>query len=69
MLKAGKNIGLKLLEESLTPQQASRADELFIAVTTEDIVPVVRFDDKIIGDGKPGKYTKLLIREFRQLTV
>ena len=69
VLKAGKNIGLKLLEESLTPQQASRADELFIAVTTEDIVPVVRFDDKIIGDGKPGKYTKLLIREFRQFTV
>ncbi|MFQ6035531.1 MAG: aminotransferase class IV, partial [Sedimentisphaerales bacterium] len=59
-IKAGKNIGLEVLEESLTPQKASRADELFIAVTTEDIVPVVRFDDKIIGDGKPGKYTKLL---------
>jgi branched-subunit amino acid aminotransferase/4-amino-4-deoxychorismate lyase len=53
----------------LTPQEASRADELFIAVTTKDIVPVVRFDGKLIGDGKPGKYTKLLTQEFRSFTV
>jgi len=69
VIKAGKNIGLEVLEKSLTPQQAGSADELFIAVTTEDIVPVVRFDGKIIGDGKPGKYTKLLIQEFRSFTV
>jgi len=69
VIKAGKNIGLEVLEKSLTHQQAASADELFIAVTTEDIVPVVRFDDRIIGNGKPGKYTKLLIQEFRQFTI
>jgi branched-chain amino acid aminotransferase len=67
--EAGKNIGLEIVEESLTPQQAEGADELFIASTTNDIVPVVRLDDKIIGDGKPGKYTKLLIQEFRSFTT
>jgi len=30
---------------------------------------VVRFDDKIIGDGKPGKYSKMLIQEFRRFTI
>ncbi|NIR62428.1 MAG: amino acid aminotransferase [candidate division Zixibacteria bacterium] len=68
-IKAGKNIGLKIIEKSLTPQQACDSDELFIAVTTKDIVPVIRFDGKTIGDGKPGKYTKLLIEEFRSFTV
>jgi len=68
-IKAGKNVGLELIEKSLTPQQATDADELFIAVTTKDIVPVVRFDGKLISDGKPGKYTKSLIREFRSFTV
>jgi D-alanine transaminase len=67
--EAGKNIGLEIVEESLTPQQAWGADELFIASTTNDIVPVVRLDDKMIGDGKPGKYTKLLIQEFRSFTI
>jgi D-alanine transaminase len=68
VIRAGKTIGLLIVEDSLTPQQASHADELLIAVTTEDIVPVVRFDGTIIGDGKPGPYTESLIQEFRKFT-
>ena len=68
-IEAAKNIGLELIEKSLTPQQAGCADELFIAVTTKGIVGVVRFDGKVIGEGKPGKYTKLLGKEFRSFTL
>lgn len=68
-IEAAQNIELKVIEKSLTPQQASDSDELFIAVTTKDIVPVVKFDGTVIGDGKPGKYTKLLIEEFRSFTT
>ncbi len=68
-LKAAENIGLNIIEKSVTPQQAASADELFIAVTTKDIVPVVRFDGKSIGDGKPGRYTKLIIEQFRSFTT
>ncbi|MCX5638490.1 MAG: aminotransferase class IV [Planctomycetota bacterium] len=68
VIKAAENIGLEAVEKSLTHQQASCSDELFIAVTTKDIVPVVKFDGKSVGDGTPGKYTKLLIQEFRKFT-
>ncbi|MHC4370228.1 MAG: aminotransferase class IV [Planctomycetota bacterium] len=68
-LKAATNIGLDVVEESLTPQQAAGADELIIASTTQDIVPVVKFDDKPIVDGKPGKYAELLNRQFRTFTT
>jgi len=68
VIKAAKSIGLQIVEESLTPQQAAAADELFIASTTQDIVPVVRFDNQAIGDEKPGKYVKKLLREFRTFT-
>ncbi len=68
VIKAAKNIGLEVSEKSLTPHQASQADELFIAVTTKDIIPVVKFDGKTIGDGKPGKYTKQLMQEFHKFT-
>jgi len=68
-IEASKNIGLEIVEKPLTPQQAHAADELFIAVTTMDIVPVVEFDGKLIRDGKPGKYTKLLTQEFRSFTL
>ncbi len=69
VIKAAENIGLQLIEKSLTPRQAATANELFIAVTTQDIIPVVRFDDNTIADARPGKYTKLLIREFRKFTT
>ena len=66
--KAAKNTGLAIEERCLTPQQAATADELFIAVTTKDIVPVVRFDDATIGDGRPGPCTKALMVEFQEFT-
>jgi D-alanine transaminase len=69
VIEAAKKIELKVVEKSLTPQQAKDADELFIAVTTKDIVPVVKFDGKVIKDGKPGKWTKQLIEEFKKFTV
>ncbi len=53
----------------MTYQQAVDADELFIAVTTKDIVPVVKFDDKIIGSGKPGKLTLNLMKKFKACTA
>ena len=68
VIQAAINIGLEINEKSLTPQQASSSDELFIAVTTQDIIPVVKFDRNPIGDGKPGKYTKLLAEQFRSFT-
>jgi D-alanine transaminase len=68
-LKAGRNIGLEIVEKSLTVEQATGSDELLIASTTQDTVGVVKFDDKIIGDGNPGKYTKLITREFLSFTV
>jgi D-alanine transaminase len=69
VIKAAKNIGLEVVEESLTPRQAKDADELFIAITTKDIIPVVKFDGEVVKDGKPGGYTKQLIEEFKKFTV
>ena len=66
--RAAKNAGLTIEERCLTPQQAATADELFIAVTTKDIVPVVRFDDATLGDGRPGPWTQALIAEFQNFT-
>ncbi len=68
VLQAAKSINLPTLEKSITADQADKADELFIAVTTKDIVPVVKFDETIITDGKPGPYTKALIEQFKKYT-
>ena len=40
------------------------ADEVFICGTNKGIVPVVKVDEAIIGSGKPGPKTRLLIQHF-----
>ena len=69
VIKAAKKIGMEIIEKSFTPEKAIKADELFISVTTKDIVPVVKFDEKIIADGKPGRCTNELIRQFAEFTI
>ena len=69
VVQAARNLGMEVVEQCLTPQQAASATELFIVVTTKDIVPVVKFDDAVIGNGKPGPQTAALIAEFRKFTV
>jgi len=45
-----------------------RADECFLTGTAAEIVPVNCVDGRKIGDGRPGRMTKLFLDEFRKLT-
>lgn len=69
VFKIAQNAGLSIVEKSLTPQQAAACDELFIAVTTKDIVPVTVFDGKQISDGQCGELTKKLIDGFKEYVL
>jgi len=40
-------------------------DELFLAGTTTDVMPIVRLNEALIGSGRPGPITTRLVREFR----
>ena len=61
------NAGVGVVERAFSPDDAKGADELFIAVTTQDIVPVVEFDGVRIGAGSPGACTKKLMGEFAKM--
>jgi len=65
---AAQNLGIRIVEKSLTANQAAGADELFLGVTTKDIIPVVKFDGQTISNSKPGQITKKLIAEFSKFT-
>jgi D-alanine transaminase len=68
VLQAAEALGLTVQEVSFTPQEALDAAELFMAVTTKDIVPVVTFDGHVIGQGRPGSITKALMEAFKTFT-
>jgi branched-chain amino acid aminotransferase len=55
-------------EHVLTRHEVYISDECFLTGTAAEIVPVVKVDGRRIGDGKVGKITKLIMKEFRKLT-
>jgi len=68
VINSARDIGVDVIEESITLEQATNADELFMAVTTKDIVPVVEFDGQPMSGSKPGPITKKLIEQFKAYT-
>jgi D-alanine transaminase len=67
VIHVAQRAGMKVIEKAQTPHEALDSDEMFIAVTTKDIIPVVCFDGQQIQDGRCGELTERLIRGFREL--
>lgn len=44
-------------------------DEIFIAASNKEIIPVIQIDDMIISGGKPGPYTIGIIKDFAKFTT
>ena len=54
-------------ERDITTEELMNAAEVFLTSTTKRILPIVKIDNKIIGNGKPGKITTVLYEAFLEL--
>ena len=52
--------GMRIREESVSLDQLPLFSEAFLASTTRNLLPVVRIDDRMIGNGRPGRRTRVL---------
>jgi len=59
---------IKVIEADFTRHDIFVADECFLTGTAAEIVPVVKADGRIIGNGKPGPITTRIIGRFREMT-
>ncbi|MEW6354739.1 MAG: branched-chain-amino-acid transaminase [Planctomycetota bacterium] len=59
---------IEVKEVCLSRYDVYAAEECFLTGTGAEIIPVVKVDGRVIGDGKPGPITKKLLKEFRKLT-
>lgn len=55
-------------ERVLTRHDLFNADEVFLTGTAAEVIPVVQIDGRVIGSGKPGKTTQVLLKAFHSLT-
>jgi len=61
--------GLPISEPQMTRYDIYTADECFLTGTAAEVIPAVRLDNRVIGDGLPGPVTKQLIARFHELTA
>jgi branched-chain amino acid aminotransferase len=60
--------GITVRELPLTKHDVYIADECFLTGTAAEVIPVVKVDSRMIGDGVPGPVTRDLIERFHKLT-
>jgi D-alanine transaminase len=66
LLEVLKAQGLKLEERPFTLKEAYAAREAFITSASQIVLPVVRIDDRPVGNGAPGLLATALRREFHR---
>ena len=60
--------GMEVAEMALTKHDVYVADEIFLTGSAAEVIPVVKVDSRVIGDGKPGPITRDLTARFHKLT-
>lgn len=66
VIDLAREAGMRVEERVFTRHDLYIADECFLTGTAAEVIPVVKIDQRSIGDGQPGKITQKLIDAFRQ---
>ena len=65
VMEVARAKGYEVVETTFTRHELWNADEVFLTGSAAEIVPVVKVDERSVGDGKPGPVTKDLAQRFR----
>ena len=63
-----REAGITAVEAPIFLDEVASADELFLAGTTLEIMPIVEVDGRMVGDGRPGPVQQRLYDLFVQRT-
>jgi branched-chain amino acid aminotransferase len=65
VFEIGLETGIPVRDAVLHDADLFGADEAFLTSSTRELVPIVRVDDRQIGNGRPGPVTTALLERFR----
>ncbi|MFO0818667.1 MAG: branched-chain-amino-acid transaminase [Pirellulales bacterium] len=68
VLEIARDCGITTREIPITRHDVYVADECFLTGSAAEVIPVVKVDNRVIGNGQPGPITQDLIRRFHEMT-
>jgi len=69
IIELADKLGVPFVAKTLTRYDLYIADEFFLTGTAAEVIPVVTYDRRVIGDGKPGPFTKRFLAAFHELAM
>src|SRR5690625_1904699 len=69
IIDIAKQLDMEIEETPFTLHDVYIADEVFLTGTAAEVIPVVKVDERKIGNGEPGEVTKKLLKSFREQTL
>jgi len=67
LIEIAKINKIKVIEKAFSLSDLFSSKEAFLTSTTAKILPVVKINEKNIGNGKPGQMTQVLIKMYNEL--
>jgi len=64
VIAVARRDGLGVVEAPVDLETVTAAAELFLTGTLTEIAPITRWDDRVVGDGRPGPVTRRLMGSF-----
>ncbi|MFH1791160.1 MAG: aminodeoxychorismate lyase [Candidatus Omnitrophota bacterium] len=61
------NAGNTVIEKDISPDMLYASDEIFVTNSVLEIVPVVKLDRKMIGNGRPGPFSRTALAIYRKM--
>ena len=68
VMALARDMQIEVREIIFNRYEVYTADECFLTGTAAEVIPVVKVDGRVIGDGKPGEMTRKLNKKFKELT-
>ena len=66
LIEIAKKNKIKVLEKAFSSSDLFSSKEAFLTSTTVKILPVIKINEKTIGNGKPGQITRELIKMYNE---
>ncbi|MCA9200048.1 MAG: branched-chain-amino-acid transaminase, partial [Planctomycetales bacterium] len=68
VIDLAEEAGITVEQMPMTRHDVYIADECFLTGSAAEVIPVVKIDSRVIGDGKPGPVTQQLTKLFHEMT-
>ncbi len=66
VIQIAASLDLPLREIRFTPERLYAADEVFLTSSIKEVFPITQIDDKKIGEGRPGPFTRKFQDHYRK---